>query len=253
MIDSHCHLEHMPDIMTEARQKMKAIISSSANPKDAERMLAMREQNKGFLFIALGFHPEYIDDYSANQLEDYIGLIRKNRDNIVAVGEVGLDYHWTKPEKREHSVEIFKKFIALSNELRLPLVIHSRNESGSGECINDVLELLEEAKGTVVLHCFSGNETNLKTALQRDYFISFATNICKSEKHRRLAKLTPLESMLLETDAPWLHPTSRELINRPWMIEESAKVIAEIKGITKEDVLAATEENAKRAFGLELK
>lgn len=238
-------------IIDEARQKMSAIITSVADPKDMDDILRISNRHKGFVFVSLGFHPERIEKYKQQEIDEYIEKIKANKKNIVAIGEVGLDYSWIKdPAKREESKEVFMQFIDLANELRLPMVIHGRNEPGNSECTHDILRMLDAANVDVVMHCFSGSDANLKEALKKEYYISFATLVCKSDKHKRFANLVPLERMLLETDSPWLHPTSREMNNRPWLIEESAKVIAGIKGTTKDEVLKITEENAKRVFGL---
>ncbi len=253
MIDVHCHLEYMDaeKIIAEARQKMSAIITSVADPKDTDKILALRKRYGDFVFVSLGFHPERIEKYPRQQIDEYIKKIKSHKKEIVAIGEAGLDYSRIKDsDKREESKSVFIQFIELSNELKLPLVVHGRNESGNSQCTNDILKILDEAKNNVVLHCFSGSETNLKEALEKNYWISFATLVCKSDKHKRFARQTPLEKMLLETDSPWLHPTSREMINRPWFIEESAKAIAGLKGVAKEGVLEITEENAKTAFKL---
>lgn len=103
------------------------------------------------------------------------------------------------------------------------------------------------------MHCFSGSEQNLSYALEQNYWISYATIIARSDKHKRLAEKTPLENMLLETDSPWLDPDSRELTNRPWKIDRSAEIIAEIKEKTKEEILKITADNAIKAFGLKIK
>ena len=133
------------------------------------------------------------------------------------------------------------------------MVIHARNmanEKGN-DAFSDCLKILTDHNARhVVMHCFSGSESTLKHALEQNYWISFATIIARSDKHKRLAAKTPVENMLLETVSPWLDPDSRELTNRPWKIERSAEIIAEIKNITKEEVLRITTENAKKAFNL---
>ena len=147
------------------------------------------------------------------------------------------------------------KFIQLVKELHLPLVIHSRNgrdnKEGSNDGIGDAIDMLIENNCKhVMMHCFSGSEGQLKKCLEQGWMISFATLVCKSFKHQRLASLVSLDKMLLETDSPWLDPDSQELTNRPWKIEKSAEVIATIKNITKEEILLKTTENAKRFFGI---
>jgi TatD DNase family protein len=245
-------MENPIDVVKEAREKMLAIITSVAEPKDANKILEIRKKYSDFVFVSLGMHPEMIENYTDDEIEKYIDLIRKNKDKIVAIGEVGLDYNWVEEEeKQEHSKIIFQKFIDLAKQLNKPIVIHSRN--GKKNAVTEVLDIIEEKKQkNVIMHCFSGSNTELKRALDLGYFISFATIICKSEKHKRLATATPIEKMLLETDAPWLDPFSRELTNKPWKIIEAAKVIADLKKIPKEKILEQTTNNAEKIFELNL-
>lgn len=254
MIDVHCHLEYMPEgVVKEAKGSMLAIITSVADINHKEEILEIREKNPDFVFVSLGLHPERISKYSDDEINDYLDFIKANKNSVVAIGECGLDYLQVKKDSRKKAEEVFIQFIGLAKKLKLPLVIHSRNEPGDNSCVNDILKLLTDQNAkSVVLHCFSGSEANLKYALEQDYWISFATLICKSEKHQRLAGKTPIEKLLLETDSPWLHPSSRELINRPWMIAESAKTIAAIKNISKEKILQQTTENAKKVFDLKI-
>jgi TatD DNase family protein len=243
----------MNEVIAEAREKMLAVISSVADVRDKEKMLAVHEQNPGFVFLSMGIHPEHIFYYKQKDIDDYIEFIKNNRKCIVAIGEVGVDYNWVKDtEKHLVMKNVFNQFIGLSKELKLPLVIHCR----SGDNMNafdDVLKILTDANvEKVALHCFSGSETNLKYALEQGYMISYATIICKSDKHKRLAGKTPLENMLLETDSPWLDPFVKELVNRPWKIIESAKVIAGIKNVPVESIIEKTTENAKEFFKLKI-
>ena len=97
----------------------------------------------------------------------------------------------------------------------------------------------------VILHCFSGTEKDLEYALSEDYFISVVTLVCKSTTRQALVPKIPIEKMLLETDAPWNDPMSRDLVNRPWKIEYSADTVASIQGLHIQDVLKQTEKNAR--------
>jgi len=256
MIDAHCHLEHMnaEEVIAQARGKMTAIVTSIADIKDAKTVVELHRKHPDFVFACLGFHPEIMKTYTYKEIGYYMGFIRQNRKEVAAIGEVGLDYNWiTGKDDQLISREIFEFFIDLAKDLDLPLVIHSRNgrdnKEGSNEGIGDAIEILEKnGCKRVMMHCFSGSEGQLKRCVANGWMISFATVICKSFKHQRLAKITPLDQMLLETDAPWLDPDSRELVNRPWKIERSAEIIAEKLGITKDEVLRATEDNAKMFF-----
>jgi len=264
-IDVHCHITHMENpesVVREAMQKLSAIVTVTAEISHAEQALELRSKFPDFVFVSLGLHPEYCMKYSGKEIDSYMKLIRRSRKDVCAIGEVGLDYSWiTKSDEQERSKEIFIQMIGLAKELKLPLEIHSRNSDRQKTAIHDTLKILtDEGAKDVVMHCFSGSEAALKAALEHGYYISFATNVCWTKKHPYLAGKTPLEKMLLETDAPWLDPDttiedlkneSRKLSNRPWKIGKSAAKIAEIKSISKEEVLRITAENAARFFGLE--
>src|SRR3989338_2494558 len=259
MIDAHCHLEHMDadDVVSEAKKKgMTAVVTSIADIADKEKIIEMKKKYQDFVFICLGFHPEIMDRYNDKDIDDYIDFIRKNREHISAIGEVGTDYTWvTKTDQQERSKEIFIKFIELSKELGLHLVIHSRNGrdnvEGGNDGIGDAIKILSEMEcGKVIMHCFSGSEGQLKTCISQGWTISLATVLVKSFKHQRLAKMVPLDRLVLETDSPWLDPDSHELANRPWKIERSAEVLSGLLGIPKEGILEQTAENAKRFFGI---
>ncbi len=258
MIDSHCHLEHITnaeEVILEAKKRMKAVVTSVPDPRDLEKTLRLHEKHRSFVFVAAGFHPEHIENRSSEEIEEHINAISANADRIVSVGETGTDCFWLKERsQQEKSNRIFERFIDLALELDKPLTIHSRNGEG-GDGITEAIEILKRKKAKdVMMHCFSGSGENLQECLKQGWMISFATIVVKSKRHQRLAKQTPLDQMLLETDAPWLDPDtkpgSRELTNRPWKIERSAEVIAGLKGMTKQEVLRATEENAKKFFRL---
>jgi TatD DNase family protein len=250
MIDIHCHLEFMEnpeEVLKEAKGKMTAIITSVADPKNAKKILSLREKYKDFLFVSLGFHPECLMDYKDEEIKKYIEFIKEKKNEICAIGEVGLDYSQEcQGIDKERMKKVFILFIDLAKELNLPLVIHAR------DAFNDALEILKEKNAKdVVLHCFSGSEGNLKEVIKNGYFISFATNVCYTKKHPRLAEKTPIEKMLLETDSPWLDPENpRGMENKPWKISFSAKVISKIKGIPERKVLEIITKNTKEFFKL---
>ena len=251
MIDIHCHLERMDNpeqIVDEARKRgMSGIITSLAEPEGVDRMLTLHETNKGFVHLSVGFHPHAIADFSEEEIQRHAECIRGLRYDICAVGEIGLDYKDGADALRQQ--EVFELFLDVALEMDKPVVIHCR------EAFPDVLRILKEHNAHhVIFHCFSGSEGVLKTIMKEpEWYISFATNICYTKKHPRLAALVPLNRMLLETDSPWLDPDvpagqERGLTNRPWKIQRSAEVIAKIKGFSIEEVLSATTENARRIF-----
>ena len=251
LIDAHCHLEYTDEsVVKETSLRMKAVVTSVAHPKDAERMLKLVEKYDN-IYLSLGMHPTEVVKFSDSEIENYIDVIKKNKNKIVAIGEVGLDRNWiTDDVEHKRTKEVFLKFIELANQLNIPLVIHARNGKSSGiTAMDETLELLQYAKVPVMMHCFSSYE-HIAYCKEKGYFLSMNTILCKSKTYSKIAKHTPLELMVLETDAPWMDPKSSELINRPWNIEQSAEKIAELKGITKEEVLEATTKNAKKLFKL---
>jgi TatD DNase family protein len=231
-------------VIEEAKKKMTAIITSIADSGHKNKIMQFRDTNENFVFVCAGLHPTRID----YDIDSYIEWIKENKDKLVAIGETGLDYHHlTRSVDIEKSQQVFRRFIQLAKELKKPIVLHIRN------AYEDVLRILKEEEAeNVVVHCFSGNRTDLDTCLERGYYISYATLLCNSKSVKKRAKQTPLDKILLETDSPWLSPDSEGLTNKPWKIEQTAEDIAELKGITKDEILKQTEENAKKIFGLKM-
>lgn len=249
MIDIHCHLcypqgyENPEEIVEKAKEEgMKGIIASSARFDEGLRVLDLAKKYPDFIFPTLGYHPT-----EGTELEKTLELIKKHRDKIVGVGEVGLDYHWEKnQEKIEKQKDVFGKFISLAKGLGLPLVIHSWDAE------RDCFEMVKDSGVKCVFHCFSGSLDLAQEIIDSSFFISISTQICFSKHHKKLAKLVPLENLLLETDAPWLSPNRGEK-NYPWNIRCSAEKISKLKGIPAEQVLEIAWENARRVFGLSRK
>lgn len=257
MIDAHCHLEYMRDadsVIEDAKRRgMAAVVTAIADIKHDKAMLALRSRHPDFVFVCMGLHPAEVE-YGAADVDAQIEAIRKSKNDIAAVGEVGLDYHHVKDEaRREETRQIFARFIEIANALKKPLVIHCR------DAMSDALSMLEAANVPVMMHFFTGTRDEMNEAVGRGYYISFTTITVRNKQLRKLAKLCPLENMLLETDAPWLDPnpdTARggdpfELTNRPWNIALTAEKIAKEKKTSKEEVLSATTENARRLFGID--
>ncbi|MFH1420719.1 MAG: TatD family hydrolase [Candidatus Aenigmatarchaeota archaeon] len=252
MFDVHCHLEYLTEpekVVEECKKRGCRICAAVSDLKDVRKVIGFNDGKT--IFVALGLHPERALKYENLQLDDYEKIIREHKHEIVAIGEIGLDYSWvTGAEKQERTREIFIRFLRLAKELNKSVVIHCR------EAFVDTLSILEkEFSGNVIIHFFSGTKENLKTCLERGYWISFNTIACRSKSFRKLIKKTPIERMLLETDAPWCHPKpdvgkEKELNNVPWNIVETAKLVGRLLDKTPEEVLEITERNAMKAFGL---
>ena len=254
MFDVHCHLEYIENpekVVEKCKKRDCKICAAVSDLKDVRKVIRFNDGKT--VFVALGLHPERALKYENLQLDDYEKIIREHAHEIVAVGEIGLDYNWVKDaDKQERTREIFVRFLRLARELNKPVVIHCR------EAFSDTLSILEKEYPDgekVIIHFFTGTKEDLKTCLERGYWISFNTIACRSKSFRKLIERTPIDKMLLETDAPWCHPKpdvgkEKELNNVPWNITYTAELIGRLTDRTKEEVLNITEKNAMKAFGI---
>ncbi|MHA1652082.1 MAG: TatD family hydrolase [Candidatus Helarchaeota archaeon] len=248
LIDSHCHLDakwfknDIPQVIENAKQNgIEAIITSSISP-NVQKVKNIINRYSHYVFWALGLHPPGVNSQSVKAT---VRLIEKHKAEIVAIGEVGLDYYWVKEEKRrKEQQEAFKGFIDLAKKLDKPLVVHARDAQ------NDTIKILEEEDAEIVLmHCFSGTKLEAERIIKNNWLISVPTSVVKREVHRKMAKTVPLSQMLLETDAPYLAPGRGR--NEPANIKISAKKIAEIKAVSFEKVAEITTANARKFYRLD--
>lgn len=183
-----------------------------------------------------------------NQLTEIEKLAQNKK--VVAIGEIGLDYHWNTLNK-ELQKQVFIKQIELANKLNLPIVIHTR------EAVMDTLDILKNIKPTIkpgVFHCCPLNVELVKEALKLGFYISFAGPVTfkNSKNAREISEMVPLDKMLIETDSPYLAPEPlRGTRNDSRNVKYIAEKIAEFKGIDVEEVARNTYGNAKKVFGIE--
>lgn len=200
-----------------------------------------------YIFAAVGIHPEEID---GSLPEDWLQCLRVwlERGDAVAVGEIGLDYHWEDCAPRERQREVFAAQLSLAKELDLPVCVHDRDAHA------DVLELLREYRPQGVLHCFSGSLEMAREILDLGMYIGIggAVTFKNAKKILRVAAGIPLDRLLLETDAPYMAPEPyRGRRNDSSLIPHTAAKIAELRGITTREVLEASNQNIRRLFRLE--
>ena len=239
MIDSHCHLEHskfnkdLEEVIQRA-YKLKAIVSLADTFSSLQKTLNISKKYEK-VFPCLGMGP--IALLKDNKINETIEFIRKNE--CVAVGEVGLDYYWDK-ENHEIQKQNFLKFIEIANELKKPIVVHSRKAEF------DAIEILEkQANTTVIMHSFE-SEDLIKRAIDNNYFVGITTKACYSNT-KRLINLIELDYMLTETDSPFLNP-KKEGRNEPANVIELINLISFVLEEEVDIVDKTTEKNALRAF-----
>ncbi len=261
LVDVHCHLNHqlfqsdLDEVLKRAEKAgVKAVIVSGVNPPANREVLELAKKSK-LIKVSLGIypidalglsegetglprHPEKID------LEEEFKFIEKNKDKIVAVGEVGLDFHWDK-EYHEQQMENFRRIICFVKTIKKPIVIHSRK--AEKECIDLLEEEIRNKEIPVIMHCFSGNKKLIQRAAGLGYYFSIPPNIVKLQHFQTLVDMVPIGQLLTETDAPWLSPFS-DRKNEPAFVIETIKKISEIKHLSIEETAEKIWENYLRIF-----
>lgn len=200
------------------------------------------------VYVTLGWHPTEAGDYS-DQVEAYL-LDKLRHPKVVALGEIGLDYHWMTAPK-EVQEQVFRRQIQLSKELDLPFVVHTR------DALEDTYEIIRsEGVGPRggIMHSYSGSWEMAERFMELGMIISFSGVVTfkKATDIQEAAAKLPLDKILVETDAPYLAPVpKRGRENKPAYTRYVAEKIAELRGLTVEEVAQATYENAERIFGLD--
>ncbi len=247
LVDTHAHLCDpafdcdLVQVIESARQAgLSGVVSVAEDLKDSAKNLELAARYR-LIYPAAGLYPTILDMELAKQVHD---LIRKQRDKLVAIGEVGLDYWKVQAESdREIQRQIFRGFIALSQQLDLPINVHSR--SAGRQAIH---LLLEAGARKVQMHAFDGKARAALPAVEAGFFFSIPPSVLRSEQKRKLVKALPLSSLLVETDSPVLGPMPQER-NQPANALLVVKTIAELKGIREDRVIEAISENTLRLYG----
>ena len=190
---------------------------------------------------AAGLYPTYLDLQQAAAIADFI---RQERERLVAIGEVGLDF-WAVRDEEAQAVQrrIFADFIDLAGELDLPLNVHSRSAGRHAVAL-----LLERGASRVQLHAFDGKISAAMPAVAAGYYFSIPPSLVRSRQKQKLVKQLPLSCLLVETDSPVLGPTPAER-NEPGNAVVAIRAIAELKGLTEAEVARALMDNCRRLYG----
>ena len=254
IIDTHCHLndealfKDLDNVISRAQQAgVEKMIVIGWDKASSELAIKLAEQYD-FIYAVIGFHPENIFDVSDEQLYETLNLY--THPKVVGIGEIGLDYHWTKdPEKRELQKQYFIKQIDFANKVGLPISIHSR------EAFNDTLEILKEHKPLHggVMHCYSGSVENINDIINLNLFIGLdgPVTFTNAKTPKEVAAEVPLENLVVETDCPYLSPHPlRGTVNEPANITLVIDAIAEIRDMSKKHLLDVLYKNSCKLFNL---
>jgi TatD DNase family protein len=267
IVDTHCHLnfdrfdQDRPDVITRARQAgLVAILNPGVDLPSSRAAVRLAGQYNE-IFAATGVHPNDASTWTTDISREIKALARHPR--VVAIGEIGLDYYrdWTPQDLQR---DIFKQQLEIATDVGLPVVIHSRNASEEDrQAITDVLQILKEwqtgllsrnpalAENPGVLHSFSGNLDEARQATEIRFRIGITGPVTfrKAEQLRQVVESLPLETLLIETDAPFLTPQPhRGKRNEPAYVRFVAERIAELHNLPFEHVAEITTANAERLF-----
>jgi len=251
LIDSHAHLcssalaEDLDAILERAQAAgIEKIVNIATNPQELERGLSLSKQHP-WIYNVGSTTPHDVEKEGELYFETFAKHARAG--DLVAVGETGLDYFYWK-ESAELQQAFLRRYLQLAAECSLPVVIHCR------DAFADFFRILDEEKSVSgVLHCFTGTVAEAKDVIARDWYLSLSgiATFKKSEELRDVARLVPLNRLLIETDSPYLAPTPyRGKRNEPAYLVETAKCMAEARGISVEELAAATRANASTLFSL---
>lgn len=246
LVDVHAHLNHpryedVEKVIERCRKNKVIVVNNGLNPKTNRSCLELAKKHPDVIKAALGVYPldglNLPDPESFGierelekvDLDEEIEFIKKNKKDVSAIGEVGIDYKFVKDRNKEQADNLMK-FVELAEKLKVPLIVHSRGAE------KDVVDLLETAKTKkIIMHFFSGNMKLVSRIEDNGWFISIPVVIDRSQQYQLIAEKVNINQIVTETDSPYAPPAGEE-INEPAFVKNTIKIIAEIKKMTEEEV-----------------
>lgn len=284
LIDSHCHVnfkeytDEIDKVIKSSLDKNTWLINVGSNYSTSKKSVKIADNYEKGVYAAVGIHPIHLieditetatfdnKEYSFTTKKEYFDYekfkdLAQSSDKVVAIGEVGLDVYYYKPEEVEKAydiqIEVLEQFIDLAKELNLPLVLHCRGtKENPYDAYDKLIEILKRKQYYIgVVHCYGGNLEQAKEFIDLGFYIGFTGIITfkKSEVLQKIAKDLPLERILIETDAPFLAPEPfRGKRNLPEYVKYVGEKIANLKNLSKEDVFNQTFKNASKLFKIKM-
>ncbi len=250
LFDTHAHMDDRAfdadreQLLTELPQQGIGLLMNPGCSLASSRNASLLSQKYDYIYAAVGSHPDAADEVDEAVLEEYRALCRQN-SKIKAIGEIGLDYHY-EDIPRELQKKAFRMQMGLARALNLPVIVHEREAHEDGM---KIVEEFPEVGG--VFHCYSGSAEMAKWLINRGWYIGF-TGVLTFKNARKaieVAGAIPLERIVLETDCPYMSPEPfRGRRNDPGKLYRMAEKLAEIRGLTVEEIHQITMENGKRLY-----
>ncbi|MBQ2368901.1 MAG: TatD family hydrolase [Peptococcaceae bacterium] len=253
LFDTHAHIlddqfkEDLDQVIRNIYDNMALVVNIGCNLEDCPRTVALAEQYDK-VYAAVGLHPEDVKTYTPEGWDMICRLAEHPK--VVGIGETGLDYYWDTSTKDAQKV-LFEQHIDLAKQLHKPLVIHDREAHG------DTLEILKRTNAKEVggiLHAFSGSVEMAMEVIKLGFYIGLGGPVTfkNARKAVEVAQAIPLEYLVIETDCPYMAPVPfRGKRNEPMLVQHTAAKIAELRGISVEELIEATYQNGKRIYGIE--
>ncbi len=245
-VDTHCHIfksdyDNIDEVLNNAsNNNVKYYINNGSDREYNKEVLELVKEYDN-MYGALGIHPETVDDYSLDDIE----FIKNNLSNekIVAIGEIGLDYHYTK-ENKDEQIKLLEMQLSLAEEYNLPVIIHSRDAT------EDTINTLKKFNCRGTIHSFSGSLETAKIYIKMGYLLGVNGVITfKNCNIKDVIKEVGLNNIVLETDSPYLTPVPyRGMKNDPSHIMDIAKFVSELYNVSLEELSYRTNENIKRMY-----
>lgn len=253
LFDSHAHLdsykfkEDRDEVIDRARNNgIDLIMNPGADFQSSLDAVALSEEHD-FIYAAVGVHPHEADSMDESMLALLKSMAKKEK--VKAIGEIGLDYFYDN-SPRDIQKYWFKKQLEMAKELEMPVIIHDRD---ANQDVFDLLREVDSFKTGVLLHCYSGSAELASQYVKLGAYISIAGPVTykNARKTVETVEVVPLDRLLIETDSPYLTPVPfRGKRNEPMHVRHVCEKIAEIKGLTIEEVASATKENAIKYFSI---
>jgi TatD DNase family protein len=251
MIDSHCHLysdqyDHdLEQVVRRAGTRLSAIVISAVDVESLEKSLAIRRKYPDLIYVSAGVHPREAAELTNEDRQKLWKTIRHVRHEIVAVGEVGPDFHHIQDtQKHRRQLLLLEEALSIAEEWNLPLVVHARRAEP------EALEVLSQSRTPVMFHCFNGSKDIARKIAGHGFYLSFSALLLASVELREVVKEIPLEKILTETDSPALSPRFDTPRNEPVFVETIVSCIARLLGFSREKAAELTAANARRFYGL---
>ena len=250
IIDTHTHIydkqfeNDFDDVMKRIEDELEGIVSIGFDLESSLKSIELANRYS-FVNAVIGVHPVDIKKYN-DKVEKELERLALTEKKVVAIGEIGLDYHWMEDPK-DVQIAGFRKQMELAERVKKPVVIHTR------EALQDTLDVLKDYRNVEgILHCYPGSLEAAKPFLDRYYLgIGGTLTFKNNKKTKELVKELPLEKIVLETDCPYLTPVPfRGKRNEPVYTKYVAEEVARIKEISVEQVIKVTTENAKKIYGM---